>query len=483
MYRRKSERWVKHIDFMVVDIISLQISFVLSYWIRLGSLNPYGEQIYLNIAVILTLIDVLVSIFFESFKNVTKRGYYNEFAMMAKHVCLVLLFLSFYLFSVQAGADYSRIIIYLTGIFYMIVGYVLRLCWKKYLQKRKLEKGKRSLLILTARGLSVSSVQDIRNNNYEQFWIDGLVLMDEDASGETIAGVPVVSDIDQVLNYASNKWIDEVLFNLPQNMPYPEQLAERFYEMGIVVHTKIAGSPQQVGKKQFVERMGGFTVLTTSINYISLRQSFLKRSLDILGGIIGCAATGILTILLGPVIYMQSPGPIFFSQVRVGRNGKRFHMYKFRSMYLDAEERKKELMEKNRVSDGLMFKLDWDPRIIGSRELPDGTLKKGIGNFIREWSLDEFPQFFNVLKGDMSLVGTRPPTVDEWEKYELHHRARLAVKPGITGLWQVSGRSKITDFEEVVKLDMNYINKWSIGLDIKILLKTVGAVFGKEGSM
>ena len=158
-------------------------------------------------------------------------------------------------------------------------------------------------------------------------------------------------------------------------------------------------------------------------------------------------------------------------------------MYKFRSMYLNAEERKKELMEKNRISDGRMFKLDWDPRIIGSKELPDGTLKKGIGNFIREWSLDEFPQFFNVLKGDMSLVGTRPPTVDEWEKYELHHRARLAVKPGITGLWQISGRSKITDFEEVVQLDMQYINQWSIGLDIKILLKTVGAVFGKNGSM
>ena len=150
---------------------------------------------------------------------------------------------------------------------------------------------------------------------------------------------------------------------------------------------------------------------------------------------------------------------------------------------MDAEERKKELMAQNRVKDGMMFKLDWDPRIIGSKMLPDGTTKKGIGNIIRDWSLDEFPQFINVLKGDMSVVGTRPPTVDEWEKYELHHRVRLAMKPGVTGMWQVSGRSNITDFEEVVKLDTQYISQWNLGLDIKIIFKTVAVVFKKEGSM
>ena len=109
--------------------------------------------------------------------------------------------------------------------------------------------------------------------------------------------------------------------------------------------------------------------------------------------------------------------------------------------------------------------------------------KTRFGAFIRKFSIDELPQFFNVLKGDMSLVGTRPPTLDEWERYEPHHRARLAVRPGITGLWQVSGRSKITDFEEVVKLDTKYITEWSMGLDIKILFKTVSVVFGRDGAM
>ena len=130
-----------------------------------------------------------------------------------------------------------------------------------------------------------------------------------------------------------------------------------------------------------------------------------------------------------------------------------------------------------------MFKMDFDPRVIGNKILPDGTKKTGIGDFIRRTSLDEFPQFFNVLKGDMSIVGTRPPLIGEVSEYELHHRARLAIKPGITGMWQVSGRSDITDFEEVVRLDTQYINEWNVGMDIKILIKTVLVVLRKDGSV
>ena len=158
-------------------------------------------------------------------------------------------------------------------------------------------------------------------------------------------------------------------------------------------------------------------------------------------------------------------------------------MLKFRTMVPDAEKRKEELLDQNRNEDGMMFKMDFDPRIIGNKILPDGRKKTGIGQFMRNHSIDEFPQFFNVLLGQMSLVGTRPPTVDEWEKYQLHHRARLATKPGITGLWQVSGRSEITDFEEVVKLDLQYIMDWSLGLDFKIIFKTIAIVFHGNGAM
>lgn len=145
-------------------------------------------------------------------------------------------------------------------------------------------------------------------------------------------------------------------------------------------------------------------------------------------------------------------------------------MYKFRSMYMDAEERKKELMAQNKMS-GPMFKMDDDPRVMP------------IGRFIRKYSLDEFPQFWNVLKGDMSLIGTRPPTVDEFEQYEFHHKVRLSIKPGLTGLWQVSGRSDITDFEEVVRLDDQYIREWNLWMDVKIIWKTVGCVMVSKGAV
>lgn len=210
----------------------------------------------------------------------------------------------------------------------------------------------------------------------------------------------------------------------------------------------------------------------------SLQQLFIKRLIDIIGSIIGLFITMILFVFIAPAIYIHSPGAVFFSQLRVGRNGRIFKIYKFRSMYPDAEKKKKELLDSNEMT-GCMFKINNDPRIIGSG--PDGT-KHGIGWFIRKTSIDEFPQFWNVLKGEMSLVGTRPPTVDEWNKYEYHHRGRLAIKPGLTGLWQISGRSNIKDFEEVVKLDVEYIEKWNLGLDIKIIFKTILNLFTGNGA-
>ena len=204
--------------------------------------------------------------------------------------------------------------------------------------------------------------------------------------------------------------------------------------------------------------------------------------MDLLGGIVGSILAILIIAIVGPMIKAQSPGPILYRSERIGKNGKRFKMIKIRSMVMDAEEQKKDLMDQNRVKDGMMFNLD-STLYIGNKVLADGTKKTGLGDFIRRTSLDEFPQFFNVLAGDMSLVGTRPPTPDEWEKYEFHHRARLATKTGITGMWQVSGRSEIMDFEEVVKLDTEYIQNWSLGLDIRILLKTVWTVLRGKGAM
>lgn len=345
------------------------------------------------------------------------------------------------------------------------------------------ERDQKALLIVTDAGIAESVVNNLTKNIYAGYRLAGIALIDQDLTGKKIQGIPVVADGKSVPEYVCQQWIDEVLVIPSEEMPYPEELMEQLEQTGVTVHMNMAKISNEPGRKQFVEKIGNYTVLTTSMNYASASALLVKRLMDIAGGLVGCIFTGIIFLFVAPMIYISSPGPIFFSQIRVGKNGKKFKMYKFRSMYMDAEERKAELMKDNKLGDGKMFKLDFDPRVIGNKILPDGTKKTGIGDFIRRTSLDEFPQFFNVLKGDMSIVGTRPPLVGEVNLYELHHRARLAIKPGITGMWQVSGRSDITDFEEVVRLDKEYISKWNIGLDIRILLKTVMVVFKKDGSI
>jgi len=482
MYRRDSKGWLKHLDFMILDLLVLQIAFVLSYTLHHDWKNPFEEPLYANMSLFLVLCDLIIIFFTEPFRNILKRGYYRELEAVIQQAIFVELFSVLYLFAQQAGEDYSRVSMFLMAVLYVGIGYAVRILWKIVLKKYR-RQGKRSLLLVCNMENVVKTISNIRDNNYGVYQLTGLVLMEEGFVGTQIGGVPVVAEAEAVSAYAQKNWVDEVFVNLPETDAVSQKLMDDFVQMGVTVHLNLSQITHVPGRIQIVEKVGNYTVLTSSMNYATTKQAFLKRAMDIVGGLVGCLICGLLVIIVGPIIYLSSPGPIFFAQERIGKNGKHFKMYKFRSMYMDAEERKKELMAQNKMKGGLMFKLDFDPRIIGNRVLPDGTRKTGIGQFIRSTSIDEFPQFFNVLKGDMSLVGTRPPLISEFEAYQQHHRARMSVKPGITGMWQVSGRSEITDFEEVVRLDTKYINEWSIGLDIKILFQTVIAVLRRKGSM
>lgn len=232
---------------------------------------------------------------------------------------------------------------------------------------------------------------------------------------------------------------------------------------------QIPKKPHGTNPVESVEEYGNVSMITLKATKRSFGDMVLKRCMDIVGGLIGLIISLPIIGITAIPLKLESQGPLLFKQKRVGLNGRVFYIYKLRSMYMDAEERKKDLMAKNEMN-GLMFKITDDPRITK------------VGKFIRKTSIDELPQFFNVLKGDMSLVGTRPPTLDEYNRYESHHKRRLSMKPGITGMWQVSGRSNIEDFEDVVKLDVTYIDHWSIWLDLKILAKTVLVVFGHVGA-
>ncbi|MEF2837256.1 MAG: sugar transferase [Oscillospiraceae bacterium] len=483
MYRRKPQGWLKHIDFILLDLASLLLSFFLACVSRYGLDVTVELPRYVNIFSLYALLVVLFHIVNNTFSGVLRRGYYKEFERTVSHIFYVELVAVFYLFSTKESALYSRIVFYLLPVYYAVISYGTRLVWKRIVRKKGYFFTRTALYVVATKDQAEETIRQFRTNSKGEFEIQGICVPEEDCRGQSIAAVPVTSCLDTLVEFLCDKWVDEIYVTPGAAFLTPVEILDQLTEMGIVVHVEL----DKVGSKSWqvrqVQKIGDQVVQTLSMTNVGIRQAIVKRLMDIAGGIVGCLLTLLLTLMLAPLIWIQSPGPIFFSQIRVGKNGKKFRMYKFRSMYPDAEARKQELMKDNRISDGLMFKLDADPRIIGCRILPDGTVKKGIGNFIRDYSLDEFPQFFNVLRGDLSLVGTRPPTVDEWEKYHLHHRARLSIKPGITGMWQVSGRSKITDFEEVVELDKKYIREWSIGLDLRILLKTILVVLRRDGSM
>ena len=515
MYQRNSQGWLKHLDFIVLDILVLQAAFFLAYDLRHGFLQfPYEVLLYRTMAIVLVFLDLMAPVLFSTMRDVMRRGLLRELEQTIKQASIVLAGEIIYLFAVQDGGAYSRIVSFLTAALHVVLGYTMRMLWKQVVRAHRARSEKASM-ILVAKEKDVPEVVE-HIGPLENYRIDGIVLTERDAEGETICGIPVVASIDNAAKYLCRARVDEVLicnYSFGQDSSAAisdysaaqeiysegevreeeapgmtearrvEEFAARCIEMAIPLHFRIPVPESNLGGKNFLEEIGGYSCLTTTANYATPTQAFAKRLLDIMGGLVGSIMALLIMAVIGPIIKIKSPGPILFKQWRIGQNGKRFQMLKLRSMYMDAEERKKELMKENRVGSGLMFKLDFDPRIIGNEVLPDGTKKTGIGEFIRAYSLDEFPQFFNVLFGDMSLVGTRPPTVDEWEKYEYHHRARLAIRPGITGMWQISGRSDITDFEEVVRLDTKYIQNWSLSLDMKILIQTVVAVVKRKGAM
>lgn len=483
MYRKNSNGWVKHIDFIILDLLCVQLAFYISYVLRQGDWNPYVNPLYRNMAVFVELADLLIIFIFEFYKNVLKRGYYKEFVESIKQALMLLLVSSLYLVAVQDGNDYSRVALFRMVGIYAATTYIVRLLWKQILKHRMKNGEEVSLVIVTSQKIARDVVRNIKEKNYNMYKITGVIVLDRDMYGTIIGGVPVVANADNAAEYLLQNWVDEVFFNVDRSVAYPKELIDRCSEMGLTIHMNLAQISDSTLGKESIGKVGGYTVLTSSINVMTMRQAFMKRTIDIMAGIVGCIATVIIFIFIAPIIYIKSPGPIFFAQERIGQNGKPFKMYKFRSMYLDAEERKAELMKENKMSNNLMFKMDFDPRIIGNKILPDGTKKTGIGQFIRSTSLDEFPQFWNVLKGDLSVVGFRPCLQSEFSEYSFHHRSRISMKPGITGMWQVSGRSDITDFEEVVRLDTEYIRNWSMGLDLRILFKTVSTVLHRDGSV
>lgn len=457
----------------LIDIFCILCSSALAFWIRYGILYgsfEHGDQAWLVFTMCLLYILINVCVNFNH--HFFRRGYFDELVSVVRlevalAICWIVL-----LYVMHRSTELSRLVFGYFVVTDTILMYIGRICFKQYMTRvYKYSKHSSHLLLVTSSGKAGALIDNLIAYKEWNRVLSGLVFLDKDESGMEFMGYPVVASRDTMMDYVIHNEIDEVFIAYTDGVEQSvlKSWVSELEQMGIIVDVNIDAFDLLGHGNKNLNQVGKYAVVTFARNIISTRGLIMKRLLDIAGALVGMVILGIATIFVAPAIKLESPGPVFFGQTRIGKNGRRFTFYKFRSMYQDAEQRKKDLMAKNEVH-GLMFKMENDPRITK------------VGKFIRKTSIDELPQFWNILKGDMSLVGTRPPTVDEFERYEAKHKCRLSMTPGLTGLWQVSGRSDIKDFDEVVQLDMQYIDNWSILKDIKILLMTVGIVITGKGS-
>jgi exopolysaccharide biosynthesis polyprenyl glycosylphosphotransferase len=458
---------------LIVDILAIWISIGIAFGIRYGMLygkNDHIDQLWQIMLV--SLLYGLMNLHSDFNRHFFRRGYFDEFVAVIRNQALFSILWILILFLVHRSGDLSRLVFGYFTMINTILTFSFRIIFKQFMIKvYKTSKYSSCLLIVTTSEQIEMIIETLIGYNEWNRILVGVVLIDKSLVGEAVCGLPVVADRNSLLNYVVHHNVDEIFINDSDIMQDPVlgNWISELEDMGVIVDVNIDIFNIPSNGIKTLNRIGKYAVVTFARNIFSTRQVVTKRILDIAGSLVGMVLLGIATIFVAPAIKLDSPGPVFFGQTRIGKNGRKFTFYKFRSMYRDAEQRKKELMKNNEVK-GLMFKMEDDPRITK------------VGKFLRNTSIDELPQFWNVLYGDMSLVGTRPPTVDEFERYEAKHKCRLSMTPGLTGLWQISGRSDIKDFDEVVKLDMQYIDNWSILKDIKILILTIKVVLTGKGS-
>lgn len=453
----KEKQEIHRIEIGIIQLV------VVVFAAMVASKIPYTEITQGSI-VLLGVVHVVSFYISSYYENLKYRGYLDELLATVKYCfifALIATFLSF--FSDGSFSISRRGLLYVTlisGVLLYVTNTVLKYFRSSIYTRRK--SNKNILLISDQARLEnvLSRMKDKMDGR-----ITAVCVLDNPYFTD-----PFIKSVkpENLIEYATHSVVDQVLINLPSGQYKIWDYASPFEIMGIPVSINLNALEFMSQGEKRIQQLGPFKVVTFSTQFYNYGDILAKRFLDICGALVGLVLCGIVGIFLYPLI-RKDGGPAIFAQDRVGENGRIFKFYKFRSMCVDAEEIKKNLMAQNQMSGG-MFKIDNDPRITK------------IGHFIHKTSLDELPQFWNVLKGDMSLVGTRPPTLDEYESYTPEQKRRLSFKPGTTGLWQVSGRSEITDFDEVVKLDVVYMDGWTIWRDIKILLKTIKVVVMKDGA-
>ncbi|MFB0525850.1 MAG: sugar transferase [bacterium] len=465
------------------DLLILVVSFILTYFIRaniyqfykfdlfpsrvvMGTLYPLDNYLWLLLIVIPVWYGLLSSQgLYESFR--TKR--LTEIVWIIMKTGFLATLITGTLIFVLKLTYVSRIFVALfsaISVSFLTLEKVILI--QSFKHARLGENNYKHLMVVGTGKRATKFVQMVKQHPEWGMKIVGIIDDEPEKVGSDVSNIKVIGLLKDIPDILHEKIVDEVVFIIPRSwLSRIEQSILSCEREGIKVSVAVDLFDFKIGKLQATD-LGGIPLMRLETTPGSPWELFIKRSLDIIVSLIGLVLSAPVLLLTAVVIKLNSPGPLFFKQVRNGMNGRKFTLLKFRSMVVGAEEMQEELIALNEM-DGPVFKITNDPRMTR------------IGSFLRKTSLDELPQLINVLKGDMSLVGPRPPIPGEVTNYKTWQRRRLSMRPGITCFWQISGRNEV-NFEQWMKLDLEYIDNWSLWLDLKILFKTIPVVLLGTGA-
>jgi len=462
---RGAQTDLRHIIYDIIgNFIALELSYIWFYVMNNDSSDSAGTVLVVSLIYI-----VIYSLTCNSFHlyDVSTFYYYDRVFRVVVIGCLMAstTILSLFYF---IGHTTIRSEFYVT---YFVLSFFLHIASAclSFIKNRKSSEAMQTLFV-GRRGEFTKFTNYIKKTNTPIGEV-GYILLDEKSESESdddtkYLGIVTNGDLERVLQAHV---VDQVyIMRSNGKSDLVSQALDICLEYGIT--SRLIFRVGRNNAPYYVSSVGTYPVVSYHMCTLNIIEQALKRLMDIAGALVGISISIPIVAIASIMIKLNSPGPVFFFQERVGRNGRHFKICKLRTMTTDAEARKKDLLADNEMDDGHMFKMKHDPRVTK------------VGAFLRRTSIDELPQFVNVLLGTMSLVGTRPPTLDEVEQYERSHWRRLRTKPGITGAWQVSGRSEISSFGEVVALDTEYIRNWSLWSDIVIILKTIAVIFNRKGA-
>ena len=330
MNKKHIKGWLKHGDFIVLDILVMQLSFILGYWARYGLENPYAKEAFREQSMVLLFCQIFVILFFNNYEGIIRRKKSDEFFAVLKYASSILLILLLYMFIRRQSTEMSRIMIGLVMAFFVFLSFFIRVANKARIFKSN-KYSKSSIVLITSKALIPDAMQRLNSDDiYKNYFISGILILDgRGPEGLDDYGVPIYPLSDEALEELSHNWIDEVFVLQPDNMVLPQNLLYKLIEMGITVNYTMSSLIDERWPIVDLRKLGKFKVLSTGIAFATARELAIKRLVDIIGSVIGLIFTGLLTLIIGPMIYFKDPGPIFFSQVRIGKNGKKFNFFHF----------------------------------------------------------------------------------------------------------------------------------------------------------